>query len=158
MARLSVKEQRIKTEAAWDEFEKIKIIFAQKGENTFGSWDKFVQKINDREDVLQFGTAISPSTLKSPKTPDFIALKKEIDEFNKKVSEVEDVADNEIMARLNGSLAANYELTETIESLTKRVLSSKDIIDMLNRKIQMKDARINELLEQIEQLQLKVFK
>ena len=144
MPRLSKEEQRVKMEAAWSEFEKIRITAAEKGVNEF-IWERFVVSINNREDVQQFKTGISPSTLKQPKTPELKALKKEIDEFCKNFSITKAMVPDLVKEQLNSSLSDNYILTEKIESLPQKV-KDKDM------QLKMADNRITQLLETINQL------
>jgi hypothetical protein len=144
MPRLSKEEQRVKIEAAWDEFEKIRITAADKGVNEF-TWEQFVNRINKREDILQFKTGISPSTLKQPKTDELKILKKEIDEFCKNFSITKSMVPDLVKEQLNSSLAANYVLTEKIENLTQK-LKAKDV------QLKIADNRIIQLLDTINQL------
>ena len=143
MAKLSDEERSIKVEAAWKAFKSLK-------EQSLGSTknlatiENIVALTNENEKVQQCKKGLGVSTIKQPKSKEFINLKKAIDKFRsnhkKTIQTIPNKSKEQIKtlkSQLEDSLIHNVKLADEIEVLQKRLSNKEKALEECRKQLDL---------------------
>lgn len=155
MSRLTKEEGKLKSIAAWNAFETLRKKSEGKKKN-FATVDGVVNLANESEELLGFDD-IGRSTLMQPKTKEYIALKKEIDDYreeHKKNKKLIDKKSNEnikeLEEQLENAISANVLLCEEIDTLRRRLDNKENAFEDSAKRLREYSKIITELRDKYE--------